>query len=75
MAFFGLFGNDAAMAANEYAGRQSATDRAREREEKRSAKRRERHHRSGATRAARQGQAWEDADRHREQYGRFGRRH
>lgn len=74
MAFFGLFGNDKAMAADRYAGRESASDRAARKAQAKTAQRVAKHHRSGATRAARKGQGWEDADRYREQYGRFNRR-
>ena len=50
-------GNDRKLAATTYADRQSASDKA-------AAKRRAGHRRN-VTRAARQGQAWEDADRRR----------
>ena len=56
--------------AEKYAGRESATSRAQRRETAKSAKRRASHRNSGALRAARAGQAWEDNDRHRERYGR-----
>jgi hypothetical protein len=52
-------GNDHERAATKYAGRESATESA-------SRQRRTSHRNNGATRAARQGQAWEDADRQRE---------
>jgi hypothetical protein len=74
VAFFGLIGNDRAMATEQYAGRESASEKAQRKAAKQSAGRVARHHRSGATRAARRGQAWEDADRQHEQYGRHGRR-
>ncbi|MFJ5802970.1 hypothetical protein [Streptomyces decoyicus] len=66
MAFFGLFGNDKDMAASTYSGRESASEKA-------SRKRREAHHRS-ARAADQQGQAWEDAERRRQdRRGRWGR--
>ncbi|WP_263165427.1 hypothetical protein [Streptomyces sp. SCSIO ZS0520] len=46
-----LPGRDRELAATRYAGRESASDRA-------ARLRREQHHRRGATRAARAGQAW-----------------
>lgn len=52
----GLFGNDRKRAAEKYAGRESATDRA-------TRKRREAYWRTGVRQADRQGQKWEDADR------------
>lgn len=70
MAFFGFLGNDKAMAADKYAGRQSASDRAARKAAAKTAQRQTRHKRTGATRAARHGQAWEDNDRMRERYGR-----
>lgn len=60
-------GNDHQLAATQYAGRESASDRA-------ARKRRERYHNGGATKTAREGQAWEDADRQREKRGRGRRR-
>ncbi|MDT0377285.1 hypothetical protein RM572_00650 [Streptomyces sp. DSM 42041] len=70
-----LGGDDAKLAAEEYSGQKSASERARQREEAATARRVARHHRGGATSAARQGQAWEDADRWQEQHGRsLGRR-
>lgn len=57
-----LFGNDHQRAATRYEGRESASASA-------SRTRREGHRRSGARRAARQGQAWEDADRARDRKG------
>jgi hypothetical protein len=51
-----LFGDDQQRAADRYADRESATDRA-------ARKRREKYHRKGVARAAAQGQAWEDRDR------------
>ncbi|MFG2137082.1 hypothetical protein [Streptomyces sp. NPDC048650] len=66
MAFFGLFGNDRAMADTAYSGRESAS-------EKTARKRREAHHRN-ARAADRQGQAWEDAERARQdRRSRWGR--
>ncbi|MFK0124905.1 hypothetical protein ACIQSP_16510 [Streptomyces nigra] len=53
-----LLGNDRQLAATKYAGRESATDRA--------ARTRRQGHRRNTTRAARQGQAWEDRDRAQE---------
>lgn len=71
MALSWLFGgNDRALAADRYAGRESATARAQRRDAERTAARIARHHRVSARQAARQGQAWEDADRMRERYGR-----
>ncbi|MFF4672382.1 hypothetical protein ACFY1C_21400 [Streptomyces sp. NPDC001279] len=58
MAFFGLIGNDRAMAESTYNGRESASEKA-------ARKRREGHHR-GARTADRKGQAWEDAERTRQ---------
>ena len=63
MAFFGLIGNDKKLAAD-YSGRESASTTS-------ARKRREGHHRSAAA-ADRQGQAWEDAERARQD--RRGRR-
>lgn len=61
-----LFGNDHERAAR-YEGRESATASA-------ARQRRASHRRTGALQAARQGQAWEDADRQREKNrGRFRR--
>lgn len=74
MALFGLFGNDREMAATRYAGRESATARKQRKEAERHVRRVIRHKTTGATRSARKGQAWEDADRWHEQYGRFSRR-
>lgn len=51
-------GNDHQLAATQYAGRESATDRA-------ARLRRERHHRKGAAKAATAGEAWETRDRRR----------
>lgn len=70
MALFGLFGNDRAMAADRYAGRESADERNARKAQAKTAQRVARHHRMSATRAARKGQAWEDNDRMRERYGR-----
>lgn len=55
-------GNDRELAATQYKGRESASDRAARR-------RRERHHSGSATRAAREGQAWEDRDRAQDRRG------
>lgn len=63
MAFFGLIGNDRKMAASDYSGRESASDRKARKETERSASRRAGHRTGGAQRAARQGQAWEDSTR------------
>lgn len=58
--FSSLFGgNDRELAATRYEGRESATAKA-------SRQRRASHRNSGATQAAREGQAWEDADRQRD---------
>ncbi|MFD5788628.1 hypothetical protein ACFWH1_18645 [Streptomyces sp. NPDC127037] len=59
-------GRDRELAATTYAGRESATETA---TAKRKAKEQKRRAKS-ADAAARAGQAWEDADRHRERYGR-----
>ncbi|WP_331740819.1 hypothetical protein [Streptomyces sp. NBC_01006] len=64
MAFFGLIGNDRQMAGSTYSKRESASDKA-------SRKRRENHRRT-LTATARQGQAWEDGERQRQDHG--GRR-
>ncbi|TGA95963.1 hypothetical protein E4099_24495 [Streptomyces palmae] len=64
MAFFGLIGNDRSMAKSDYNDRESASEKA-------ARKRREAHHRN-ARDADRQGQAWEDAERARQD--RRGRR-
>lgn len=61
-----LLGDDHQRAATQYAGRESASDRA-------SRKRRESYHRSGVQRAARQGQAWDDRDRQQDRRGRWYR--
>ncbi|MCM2394392.1 hypothetical protein [Streptomyces albipurpureus] len=58
MAFFGLIGNDRRMADTTYSARESASA-------KNARKRRQSHHR-GATVADRQGQAWENAERRRQ---------
>lgn len=58
MAFFGLIGNDREMAATTYSDRKSASQEA-------SDKRRARH-RANATTTYRKGQAWEDAERERQ---------
>jgi len=50
--------DDRALAARKYSGRESATDTA--------SRQRRQGHRRAATATARQGQAWEDADRARE---------
>lgn len=66
MAFFGLFGNDKDMASSTYSGRESASERA--------ARKRLDGHRRNARSADRQGQAWEDAERRRQdRRGRWGR--
>ncbi|WP_445524779.1 hypothetical protein [Streptomyces cyslabdanicus] len=51
-------GNDRALAAEKYAGRESATARA-------TRKRHEGHRRTGVNRAAQQGERWEQKDRRR----------
>jgi hypothetical protein len=51
-------GNDHELAETKYARHESASN-------KNARQRREKHNRTGATRAARKGQAWEDADRRR----------
>lgn len=56
-----VFGDDHARAA-QHPDRESASDSA-------ARSRRQSHKRSGATRAARQGQAWEDADRANDRKG------
>ncbi|SEC03535.1 hypothetical protein SAMN04490357_1016 [Streptomyces misionensis] len=61
-----LLGNDHERAATQYAGRESATERA-------TRQRRASHHRSGAQQAARAGQAWEDRDRAQDTKGRWYR--
>ncbi|MFJ2900259.1 hypothetical protein ACIO87_35965 [Streptomyces sp. NPDC087218] len=61
MALFGLIGNDRQLAAQEYSGRESASERA-------ARQRRESYHRN-AVKADRQGQAWEDAERARQDRG------
>ncbi|MEO3978074.1 hypothetical protein [Streptomyces sp. CAU 1734] len=58
MAFFGLIGNDRQMADTTYCERESAS-------EKTARKRRAAHHRS-ARAVDRQGQAWEDGERRRQ---------
>ncbi|NED73355.1 hypothetical protein G3I51_13580 [Streptomyces sp. SID9944] len=55
-----LLGNDQ-QRATQYAGRESASDRA--------ARQRRTGHRRSATKAARQGQAWEDQDRAQDRKG------
>ncbi|WNI34401.1 hypothetical protein [Streptomyces sp. ITFR-6] len=60
MALFGLIGNDKKL-AQDYSGPSASEMAAR--------KRRARYHRTGATKAARQGQAWEDAERARQDRG------
>jgi hypothetical protein len=63
MGWFGLVGNDRAMAATTYATRESATARrdrkAKERDQAATARRRRSHHRHAAA-ADRAGQAWTD---------------
>ncbi|TXJ78603.1 hypothetical protein E2C11_16485 [Streptomyces lavendulae] len=61
-----ILGNDHQRSADKYEGRESASDRA-------ARKRREGHHRGGAQRAARTGQAWEDRDRSQDTKGRWYR--
>lgn len=56
-----LGGNDRQLAETKYAGRTSASDDA--------AQQRRRGHRRSVTRTARQGQAWEDADRQQDRKG------
>jgi hypothetical protein len=56
-----LFGNDHQRAADRYPDRESATDRA--------ARQRREGHRRNISRAAAQGQAWEQDDRQRERRG------
>jgi hypothetical protein len=62
MAFFGLIGSTAKLAA-QYEGRESATDRAARKDNERSTRRRHRYHHGGADRSARKGQAWSDKQR------------
>jgi hypothetical protein len=57
-----LLGNDHQRAATKYPGRESASESA-------SRGRRRGHRNGGATRAARQGQAWEDTDRRNDRKG------
>lgn len=59
MALFGLIGSTAKL-ATQYAGRESATAKKQRKEAEQSAGRRRRHRNGGATRAAREGQAWTD---------------
>lgn len=66
MAFFGLVGNDKQLASTTYSDRESASERA-------ARKRRQGHHRSAAA-ADRQGQAWENAERTRQNRGSWWRR-
>ncbi|MGW3274839.1 hypothetical protein ACWDFH_25710 [Streptomyces kronopolitis] len=66
MAFFGVVGNDRTLASTTYSGRESASERAARR-------RRQGHHRS-AVAADRQGQAWADAERARQDRGSWWRR-
>ncbi|MEU5431020.1 hypothetical protein AB0H73_36200 [Streptomyces olivoreticuli] len=61
MALFGLFGNDKKLANSTYSGRESASDQA--------ARKRREGHRRNVTAADRQGQAWEDAQRARQDRG------
>ncbi|MFE9258574.1 hypothetical protein [Streptomyces sp. NPDC006879] len=67
MALFGLFGNDRQMATTTYSAKESASDKAARKEADRSAKRRNNHHRTGATKADRAGQRWADAERERQE--------
>ncbi|MEW1551486.1 hypothetical protein [Streptomyces tsukubensis] len=62
MAFFGLIGNDRRMAETVYSDRESASERT-------ARKRRAAHQRAART-ADRQGQAWEDTERRRQDSGR-----
>ncbi|GAB7036029.1 hypothetical protein AB0G35_24125 [Streptomyces sp. NPDC021749] len=65
MAFFGLVGNDQKLAATTYRDHESASDKA-------ARKRRQSHHRSAAA-ADRQGQAWENRERARQDRGSWWR--
>ncbi|KIZ17359.1 hypothetical protein [Streptomyces natalensis] len=66
MAFFGLFGNDRTLADTTYSDRESASAKA--------ARKRLEGHRRNLTKVARQGQAWEDSERARQDgNGRWGR--
>ncbi|MFJ8054935.1 hypothetical protein [Streptomyces sp. NPDC096142] len=56
-------GNDAELARTQYAGRESATDRANRKDRERRSSR--------ATRAARRGQAWDAKDRKQDGQGEF----
>ena len=58
-----VFPDDHKLAAEKYTGRESATSRAQRRAAEKSAQRRANYRNGGATRAARAGQAWEDAGR------------
>ncbi|WP_336052138.1 hypothetical protein [Streptomyces sp. CA2R101] len=62
-----FFGKDQRVAYTPYGGRESASDRAARR------RRSQGHHRSAAA-ADRQGQAWEDAERARQDRGSWWRR-
>ncbi|NUP52339.1 MAG: hypothetical protein HOW97_34210 [Catenulispora sp.] len=62
MAFFGLFGNDRAMASSTYSGRESASDKATRKQRERGSM--GRGHRNAAD-ADRAGKAWERRDRRR----------
>lgn len=66
MAIFGLIGNDRVMAAGTYAGKESASAKKQRKETERSARRSERHHRSGARDADRAGWKWADDERRRQ---------
>lgn len=57
-----LLGDDRARAAEKYAGRESASEKA-------ARKRRESYHRRGVQNAARKGQAWEERDRAQDRKG------
>ncbi|QDO42903.1 hypothetical protein FNV62_36455 [Streptomyces sp. RLB3-17] len=72
MAFFGLIGNDRQMAATTYAGKESASQKRERAEAQRSARRRERHHRS-VVETDRKGWKWADQERERQE-GRQGSR-
>ncbi|MEY9937314.1 hypothetical protein [Streptacidiphilus sp. MAP5-3] len=77
MAFFGLIGNDRAMASSTYAGRESASDRRARKQAQRDADRRDadiRRHRKAATCIDRQVAAAEDANRRADSAPSRGRR-
>ncbi|MEU2514726.1 hypothetical protein [Streptomyces syringium] len=62
MAFFGLFGNDKELAATAYKDRESASEKA--------ARKRREGHKHSVQAIDRKGQAWEDAERARQDHGR-----